>query len=110
MICAAALLALFLHSTCFCNATLGAHPSFAYLNNNKPDMPSHPDACPPPALAPTHSAITKPSPAPCSAFTLGTTYIAEVDIVLPEQMHLKEAHDIGEAGRQAGGLLGRAGL
>ena len=30
------------------------------------------------------------------AFTLGTTYIAEVDIVLPEDMPLKEAHDIGE--------------
>jgi divalent metal cation (Fe/Co/Zn/Cd) transporter len=32
---------------------------------------------------------------PCRAFTLGTTYIAEVDIVLPEDMPLKEAHDIG---------------
>jgi hypothetical protein len=31
----------------------------------------------------------------CRAFTLGTTYIAEVDIVLPEDMPLKEAHGIG---------------
>lgn len=33
----------------------------------------------------------------CSAFTLGNSYIAEVDIVLPPLMSVREAHDIGEA-------------
>lgn len=31
----------------------------------------------------------------CRAFTLGSTYIAEVDIVLPPLMAVAEAHDIG---------------
>ena len=30
------------------------------------------------------------------AFYFGTSYLVEVDIVLPENMLLKEAHDIGE--------------
>jgi divalent metal cation (Fe/Co/Zn/Cd) transporter len=30
------------------------------------------------------------------AFYFGTSYLVEVDIVLPETMLLKEAHDIGE--------------
>ena len=45
----------------------------------------------------------------CRAFTLGTTYIAEVDIVLPEDMPLKEAHDIGGCGHKklvAAGAVG----
>lgn len=32
----------------------------------------------------------------CRAFTLGNSYIAEVDIVLPPLMSVREAHDIGE--------------
>ena len=31
------------------------------------------------------------------AFYFGSFYLVEVDIVLPETMPLKEAHDIGEA-------------
>ena len=31
------------------------------------------------------------------AFYFGTAYLVEVDIVLPENMVLKEAHDIGES-------------
>jgi divalent metal cation (Fe/Co/Zn/Cd) transporter len=31
------------------------------------------------------------------AFYFGTAYLVEVDIVLPETMLLKEAHDIGES-------------
>jgi divalent metal cation (Fe/Co/Zn/Cd) transporter len=31
------------------------------------------------------------------AFYFGTSYLVEVDIVLPENMVLKEAHDIGES-------------
>ncbi|CAF4376778.1 unnamed protein product, partial [Adineta steineri] len=30
------------------------------------------------------------------AFYFGTSYLVEVDIVLPEDMLLKQAHDIGE--------------
>ena len=30
------------------------------------------------------------------AFHFGTSYFAEIDIVLPEDMPLKKAHDIGE--------------
>ena len=48
-------------------------------------------------------------PCTCRAFTLGTTYIAEVDIVLPEDMPLKEAHDIGGCGHKklvAAGAVG----
>jgi divalent metal cation (Fe/Co/Zn/Cd) transporter len=30
------------------------------------------------------------------AFHFGTSYFVEIDIVLPENMPLKEAHDIGE--------------
>lgn len=30
------------------------------------------------------------------AYTFGSLYFVEVDIELPEQMHLREAHDIGE--------------
>ncbi len=30
------------------------------------------------------------------AFHFGTSYLVEIDIVLPESMPLKEAHDIGE--------------
>lgn len=30
------------------------------------------------------------------AFYFGTSYLVEVDIVLPENMPLREAHDIGE--------------
>ena len=31
------------------------------------------------------------------AYTLGTDFFAEVDIILPEGMPLREAHDIGES-------------
>jgi divalent metal cation (Fe/Co/Zn/Cd) transporter len=31
------------------------------------------------------------------AFYFGSSYLVEVDIVLPEDMLLKQAHDIGEA-------------
>ncbi len=31
------------------------------------------------------------------AFYFGTSYLVEVDIVLPETMVLKEVHDIGES-------------
>lgn len=34
------------------------------------------------------------------AFHFGTNFLVEVDIVLPEQMALKEAHDIGESLQQ----------